>query len=184
MKLESKIYEEKMGKTLSQLQYELSTIRAGRANPAVLDKVTVDYYGAPTKISQLATVTVADARTIVIAPWDGSMLKKIEKAIQTSDIGINPANDGKVLRLVFPQVTEETRKQLTKQISKMGEDAKVAIRNIRRDANDKSKAMKKNSEMTEDELKQSDKAIQDLTDKYIKDIDAVTAKRSAEIMEV
>ena len=184
MKLESKIYEEKMGKTLSQLQYELSTIRAGRANPAVLDKVTVDYYGAPTKISQLATVTVADARTIVIAPWDGSMLKKVEKAIQTSDIGINPANDGKVLRLVFPQVTEETRKQLTKQISKMGEDAKVAIRNIRRDANEKSKAMKKNSEMTEDELKQSDKAIQDLTDKYIKDIDAVTAKRSAEIMEV
>ncbi len=184
MKLESKIYEEKMVKTLSQLQYELSTIRAGRANPAVLDKVTVDYYGAPTKISQLATVTVADARTIVIAPWDGSMLKKVEKAIQTSDIGINPANDGKVLRLVFPQVTEETRKQLTKQISKMGEDAKVAIRNIRRDANEKSKAMKKNSEMTEDELKQSDKAIQDLTDKYIKDIDAATAKRSAEIMEV
>ena len=184
MKLETKIYEEKMGKTLSQLQYELSTIRAGRANPAVLDKVTVDYYGAPTKISQLATVTVADARTIVISPWDGSMLKKIEKAIQTSDIGINPANDGKVLRLVFPQVTEETRRQLTKQISKMGEDAKVAIRNIRRDANDKSKAMKKNSEMTEDELKQSDKAMQDLTDKYIKDIDAATAKRSAEIMEV
>jgi ribosome recycling factor len=184
MKLETKIYEEKMGKTLSQLQYELSTIRAGRANPAVLDKVTVDYYGAPTKISQLATVTVADARTIVISPWDGSMLKKIEKAIQTSDIGINPANDGKVLRLVFPQVTEETRRQLTKQISKMGEDAKVAIRNIRRDANDKSKAMKKNSEMTEDEQKQSDKAMQDLTDKYIKDIDAATAKRSAEIMEV
>lgn len=184
MKLETKIYEEKMGKTLSQLQYELSTIRAGRANPAVLDKVTVDYYGAPTKISQLATVTVADARTIVISPWDGSMLKKVEKAIQTSDIGINPANDGKVLRLVFPQVTEETRRQLTKQISKMGEDAKVAIRNIRRDANDKSKAMKKNSEMTEDEQKQSDKAMQDLTDKYIKDIDAATAKRSAEIMEV
>ena len=184
MKLETKIYEEKMGKPLSQLQYELSTIRAGRANPAVLDKVTVDYYGAPTKISQLATVTVADARTIVISPWDGSMLKKIEKAIQTSDIGINPANDGKVLRLVFPQVTEETRRQLTKQISKMGEDAKVAIRNIRRDANDKSKAMKKNSEMTEDEQKQSDKAMQDLTDKYIKDIDAATAKRSAEIMEV
>jgi len=184
MKLETKIYEEKMGKTLSQLQYELSTIRAGRANPAVLDKVTVDYYGAPTKISQLATVTVADARTIVISPWDGSMLKKIEKAIQTSDIGINPANDGKVLRLVFPQVTEETRRQLKKQISKMGEDAKVAIRNIRRDANDKSKAMKKNSEMTEDEQKQSDKAMQDLTDKYIKDIDAATAKRSAEIMEV
>lgn len=184
MKLETKPYEEKMGKTLSQLQYELSTIRAGRANPAVLDKITVDYYGAPTKITQLATVSVADARTIVISPWDASMLKKIEKAIQTSDVGINPANDGKVLRLVFPQVTEETRKQLTKQISKMGEEAKVAIRNIRRDANDKSKAMKKNSEMTEDEQKQSDKAMQDLTDKFIKDIDATTAKRSAEIMEV
>ncbi|MBP5207058.1 MAG: ribosome recycling factor [Clostridia bacterium] len=184
MKLDNKPYEEKMGKTLAQLQYELSTIRAGRANPAVLDKVTVDYYGAPTKISQLATVTVTDARTIAISPWDGSMLKKIEKAIQTSDIGINPSNDGKVLRLVFPQVTEETRKQLTKQISKMGEEAKVAVRNIRRDANDKSKAMKKNSEMTEDEQKQSDKSIQELTDRFIKDIDAATAKRSAEIMEV
>ncbi len=184
MKLETKPYEEKMGKTLSQLQYELSTIRAGRANPAVLDKITVDYYGAPTKISQLATVTVADARTIVIAPWDASMLKKVEKAIQTSDIGINPANDGKVLRLVFPQVTEESRKQLTKQVLKMAEEAKVAIRNIRRDANDKSKAMKKNSEMTEDEQKQSDKAMQDLTDKFIKDIDATASKRNAEIMEV
>ena len=184
MKLETKPYEEKMGKTLSQLQYELSTIRAGRANPAVLDKITVDYYGAPTKISQLATVTIADARTIVIAPWDGSMLKKVEKAIQTSDIGINPANDGKVIRLVFPQVTEESRKQLTKQVLKMAEEAKVAIRNIRRDANDKSKTMKKNSEMTEDEQKQSDKAMQDLTDKYIKEIDAVAAKRNTEIMEV
>jgi len=184
MKLETKPYEEKMGKTLSQLQYELSTIRAGRANPAVLDKITVDYYGAPTKISQLATITIADARTIVIAPWDGSMLKKVEKAIQTSDIGINPANDGKVIRLVFPQVTEESRKQLTKQVLKMAEEAKVAIRNIRRDANDKSKTMKKNSEMTEDEQKQSDKAMQDLTDKYIKEIDAVAAKRNTEIMEV
>ncbi len=184
MKLETKPYEEKMGKTLSQLQYELSTIRAGRANPAVLDKITVDYYGAPTKISQLATVTVADARTIVIAPWDASMLKKVEKAIQTSDIGINPANDGKVMRLIFPQVTEERRKQLTKQVLKMAEEAKVAIRNIRRDANDKSKAMKKNSEMTEDEQKQSDKAMQDLTDKFIKDIDATASKRNAEIMEV
>ncbi len=184
MKLDTKPYEEKMGKTLSQLTYELSTIRAGRANPAVLDKVTVDYYGAPTKISQVATVSVTDARTIVISPWDGSMLKKVEKAIQTSDIGINPSNDGKVIRLVFPQVTEESRKQLTKQVLKMAEEAKVAVRNIRRDANDKSKAMKKNSEMTEDEQKQSDKSIQDLTDKYIKDIDAAAAKRNAEIMEV
>ena len=173
-----------MGKTLAQLQYDLSTIRAGRANTAVLDKITVDYYGAPTKIAQLATVTVTDARTIVIAPWDGSMTKSVEKAIQTSDLGINPANDGKVIRLVFPQVTEESRKQLTKQVLKMAEESKVAIRNIRRDANDKSKAMKKNSEMTEDEQKQSDKAIKDLTDKFIKDIDAAAAKRNAEIMEV
>ena len=184
MKLDTKPYEEKMGKTLSQLQYELSTIRAGRANPAVLDKITVDYYGAPTKISQVAALNVTDARTLVISPWDPSMLKKLEKAIQTSDIGINPANDGKVLRLIFPQVTEEVRRQLTKQISKMGEESKVAIRNIRRDANEKSKAMKKNSEMTEDEQKQSDKAMQDLTDKYIKEIDAAVAKRTKEIMEV
>ena len=184
MKLDSKPYEEKMGKTLAQLQYELSTIRAGRANPAVLDKITVDYYGAPTKLSQVATISVTDARTIVISPWDGSMLKKIEKAVQTSDIGINPANDGKVIRLVFPQVTEESRKQLTKQVLKMAEESKVAIRNIRRDANDKSKAMKKNSEMTEDEQKQSDKTMQDLTDKYIKEIDNAAAKRNAEIMEV
>lgn len=184
MKLDTKPYEEKMGKTLAQLQYDLSTIRAGRANTAVLDKITVDYYGAPTKIAQLATVTVTDARTIVIAPWDGSMTKSVEKAIQTSDLGINPANDGKVIRLVFPQVTEESRKQLTKQVLKMAEESKVAIRNIRRDANDKSKNMKKNSEMTEDEQKQSDKAIQDLTDKFIKDIDAAAAKRNAEIMEV
>ena len=176
--------EDRLKKTLDGLKKEYGTLRAGRAAPSLLDKVTVDYYGAPTKISQLATVTVTDARTIAISPWDGSMLKKIEKAIQTSDIGINPSNDGKVLRLVFPQVTEETRKQLTKQISKMGEEAKVAVRNIRRDANDKSKAMKKNSEMTEDEQKQSDKSIQELTDKVIKDIDAATAKRSAEIMEV
>ena len=184
MKLETKPYEEKMGKTLSQLQYELSTIRAGRANPAVLDKITVDYYGAPTKISQLATITIADARTIVIAPWDGSMLKKVEKAIQTSDIGINPANDGKVIRLVFPQVTEESRKQLTKQVLKMAEEAKVAIRNIRRDANDKSKTMKKNSEMTEDEQKQSDKAMQDLTDKYIKEIDKAAEDKEMDIMAI
>ena len=138
MKLDTTPYEEKMGKTLAQLQYELSTIRAGRANPAVLDKVTVDYYGVPTKISQVAAMNVTDARTLVISPWDPSMLKKLEKAIQTSDVGINPANDGKVLRLVFPQVTEEVRRQLTKQIAKMGEDSKVAIRNIRRERKEQS----------------------------------------------
>lgn len=184
MKLDVKPYEEKMKKTVSSLQYELSTIRAGRANPAALDKILVDYYGAPTKISQLASVNVPDARTIVITPWDPSVLKPLEKAILTSDLGITPANDGKVIRLSFPQLTEEVRKQLVKQIAKMGEGSKVAIRNVRRDANEKSKAMKKNSEMTEDEQKQSDKTVQDLTDKYIKEVDAVVDARSKEIMAV
>lgn len=184
MKLDVKPYEEKMKKTVSSLQYELSTIRAGRANPAALDKILVDYYGAPTKISQLASVNVPDARTIVITPWDPSVLKPLEKAILTSDLGITPANDGKVIRLSFPQLTEEVRKQLVKQIAKMGEGSKVAIRNVRRDANEKSKAMKKNSEMTEDEQKQSDKIVQDLTDKYIKEVDAVVDARSKEIMAV
>lgn len=184
MKLDVKPYEEKMKKTVSSLQYELSTIRAGRANPAALDKILVDYYGAPTKISQLASVNVPDARTIVITPWDPSVLKPLEKAILTSDLGITPANDGKVIRLSFPQLTEEVRKQLVKQIAKMGEGSKVAIRNVRRDANEKSKAMKKSSEMTEDEQKQSDKTVQDLTDKYIKEVDAVVDARSKEIMAV
>lgn len=184
MKLDVKPYEEKMKKTVSSLQYELSTIRAGRANPAALDKILVDYYGAPTKISQLASVNVPDARTIVITPWDPSVLKPLEKAILTSDLGITPANDGKVIRLSFPQLTEEVRKQLVKQIAKMGEGSKVAIRNVRRDANEKSKAMKKSSEMTEDEQKQSDKIVQDLTDKYIKEVDAVVDARSKEIMAV
>lgn len=184
MKLDVKPYEEKMQKTVSSLSYELSTIRAGRANPSALDKILVDYYGAPTKISQLASINVPDARTIVITPWDPSVLKPLEKAILTSDLGINPQNDGKVIRLSFPQLTEEVRIQLTKQVAKMGEASKVAIRNIRRDANEKSKAMKKNSEMTEDEQKQSDKLTQDLTDKYIKEIDNVVAARTKEIMAV
>ena len=184
MKLETKEYEAKMQKTIASYTENLSTIRAGRANPDVLKKVNVDYYGSPTSIASIAEIKVADARTIVITAWDKSAMKGIEKAILTSDIGIHPQNDGSCIRLTFPPMTEERRKELTKQIAKMGEDAKVAVRNIRRDANDKVKAMKKNSEMTEDEAKLSDKNIQDLTDKIIKDIDAITASKSKEIMEI
>ena len=184
MKLDTKIYEEKMKKTISSLSENLSTIRAGRANPDVLKKVSVDYYGSPTPISSIAEIKVTDARTLTITAWDKSIMKGIEKAILTSDIGINPQNDGTCIRLSFPPTTEARRKELAKQISKLGEDAKVAIRNIRRDANDKVKADKKNSVMTEDEAKQSDKLVQDLTDKYIKEIDTVTATKTKEIMEI
>ena len=184
MKLETKEYEAKMQKTIASYTENLSTIRAGRANPDVLKKVNVDYYGSPTPIASIAEIKVADARTIVITAWDKSAMKGIEKAILTSDIGIHPQNDGSCIRLTFPPMTEERRKELTKQIAKMGEDAKVAVRNIRRDANDKVKAMKKNSEMTEDEAKASDKTIQDLTDKYIKEIDVITAQKTKEIMEI
>jgi len=184
MKLNTKEYEEKMKKSLDVYDSELASIRVGRASAAVLDKITVDYFGTPTKINQMAEVKATDARTLQITPWDASTLKNIEKAILASDVGINPQNDGKALRLVFPQLTEERRKELSKQVSKMGEDAKVALRNIRRDANDKVKDMKKKSEMTEDEAKQSEKAVQDLTDKYIKEVDAVTAKKDKEIMSI
>ncbi len=184
MKLDAKIYEEKMKKSVDSYADALSTIRAGRANPDVLKKITVEYYGAPTAISSIAEIKVTDARTIVITAWDKSALKGIEKGILTSDLGINPQNDGSCIRLAFPPMTEERRRDLTKQVSKMGEEAKIAVRNIRRDANDKAKAMKKNSEMTEDEMKQSDKEIQDLTDKYVKQIDAVTSNKSKEIMEI
>lgn len=184
MKLDTKFYEEKMKKSIESYKYELGSIRAGRANASVLERINVDYYGMPTPITQIGTVSVPDARTIVIQPWDSSTLKGIEKAILTSDLGITPANDGKVVRLVFPQLTEDRRKELKKQVSKMGEDAKVAIRNIRRDAMDKAKDMKKNSEMTEDEQKASEKSVQDLTDKYIKEVDVVTAAKEKEIMEI
>ena len=184
MKLDTKVYEEKMKKTIASYQDNLSTIRAGRANPDVLKKITVDYYGAPSSISSIAEVKVTDARTITITAWDKSIMKGIEKAIQTSDLGINPQNDGSCIRLSFPPMTEDRRRDLSKQISKMGEEAKVAIRNIRRDANDKVKADKKNSIMTEDEAKASDKLVQDLTDKYIKEIDNVTAAKTKEIMEI
>lgn len=184
MKLDTRDYETKMKKTIAAYTENLSTIRAGRANPDVLKKISVDYYGSPTPISSIAEIKVADARTIVITAWDKSAMKGIEKAILTSDLGINPQNDGSCLRLSFPPTTEERRRELSKQISKMGEDAKVAIRNIRRDANDKIKALKKDSEMTEDEAKASDKAVQDLTDKFIKEVDAVTANKTKEIMEI
>ena len=184
MKLDCTEFEAKMKKSVSAYESALADIRAGRANPGLLDKIAVDYYGTPTKINQMAEVKVSDARTIVITPWDGSTMKKIEKAILASDLGITPQNDGKVIRLSFPQLTEERRRELTKQVSKLGEDAKVAIRNIRREANDLSKKQKKDGDMTEDELKASDKAVQDLTDKYIKNIDEVTARKNKELMEI
>ena len=184
MKLDTRDYETKMKKSVAAYSENLSTIRAGRANPDVLKKINVDYYGSPTPISSIAEIKVADARTIVITAWDKSAMKGIEKAILTSDLGINPQNDGSAIRLSFPPTTEERRRELSKQISKLGEDAKVAIRNIRRDANDKVKAQKKDGDMTEDEAKASDKTVQDLTDKYIKEIDAITAQKTKEIMEI
>lgn len=184
MKLDTKEYEGKMKKSIEVYKESLSVIRAGRANTAVISKITVDYYGSPTAITQMAEVKVTDPKTLVISPWDASTLKNIEKAILASDVGLTPVNDGKMLRLTFPQLTEERRREIKKSIAKMSEEAKVAIRNIRRDANDKSKAMKKNSEMTEDEQKQSDKSIQDLTDKFIKEIETITAAKEKEIMEI
>lgn len=184
MKEQYKPFEEKMQKSINALEKELATIRAGRANPAVLDKVVVDYYGAPTPINQMAAVSVSDARILVIQPWDMSSLKAIEKAILASDIGINPTNDGRVIRIAFPQLTEERRKELTKQISKYGEEGKVAIRSIRRDGIDKFKTMKKNSEITEDDLKEAEKDFQNLTDKYCKLVDEVIVKKQKEIMEI
>ncbi len=184
MKLDTKEYEVKMKKSISSYSENLSTIRAGRATPDVLKKIEVEYYGSPTAISSIAEIKVTDARTLTVTAWDKSAMKGIEKAILTSDLGIHPQNDGTCIRLTFPPMTEERRRELSKQISKMGEDTKVAIRNIRRDANDKIKAQKKDSEMTEDEAKQSDKLIQDLTDKYIKEIDVITAAKTKEIMEI
>ena len=177
-------YEEKMKKTLGSLEAELTTIRAGRANPHILDKLTVDYYGSPTPIQQVANITVPEARMIQIQPWESSLIKGIEKAILTSDLGLNPNNDGKVIRLVFPELTEERRKDLVKDVKKKGEAAKVAVRNIRRDANDKLKAMKKASEITEDDLKNLENDCQKITDKYIAEIDKITAEKEKEIMSV
>jgi len=184
MKLDTKEFEAKMKKTLEVYEDNLGSVRVGRANANVLARVNVDYYGAPTPINQVADVRVADPRTLTITPWDAKLNKAIEKAILASDVGITPSNDGKTIRLMFPQLTEERRKELKKQTAKMGEDSKVALRNIRREANDKCKEMKKASEMNEDEQKASEKAVQDLTDKYIKLVDDITAKKEKEIMEI
>lgn len=184
MKLDTKEFSERMQKSIDSYKSELALIRAGRANPDVLNRITVDYYGAPSPLSTVASISVSDARTLVIQPWDMSLLKQIERAILASDVGITPNNDGKVIRLVFPQPNEERRREMAKDIARMGEGAKVAIRNIRRDANDKTKAMKKNSEMTEDEAKASDKSVQDITDKFIAEVDRITADKTKEVMEL
>lgn len=184
MKINTFEHEEKMKKALVAFESNLSTIRAGQANPAVLARVSFEYYGAPTPLNTMADIKVVDSKTIAIMPYDGSTLKAMEKAILASDVGITPTNDGKIIRLVFPQPTEERRRELSKQVEKMAEDAKVAVRNIRRDAMDLCKKMKKNSEMTEDEQKASEKLIQDLTDKYIKSIDEITARKVKEVMAI
>ncbi len=177
-------YTEKMQKSLDNLDREFNSIRAGRANPHVLDRIKVDYYGTPTPIQQVGNVTVPDPRSITIQPWEPSMLKVIEKAIQQSDIGINPSNDGKVIRLVFPELTEERRKDLVKDVKKKGEAAKVAIRNIRRDANDFLKKENKASEITEDELKEQQTKVQKETDKFVKKVDEAIDRKSKEILTV
>ena len=184
MKLNTKDYEAKMAKAVANYQENLATVRAGQANSAVLNKVNFEYWGAPTPITSMADIRVADAKTLTVTPYDATTLKAMEKAILASDIGITPTNDGKVIRLVFPQPTEERRRELVKQIQKFGEEAKVAVRNIRRDANDMCKKMKKDGEMTEDEQKASEKSVQDLTDKFTKEIDAITEKKESEIMKI
>lgn len=175
---------EKMDKTIGVLKEELANIRAGRANPHLLDKLTVEYYGVPTPVSQVANISIPEARQIVIQPWDAKLLSAIEKAIYASNIGLNPNNDGKIIRLIFPPLTEERRIELTKQVKKDGENAKVAIRQIRRDAMENFKKMKKNSEITEDDLKDAEKDVQEITDGYIEDIDKIVAAKVNEIMEI
>lgn len=177
-------YENKMKKTVEVLQSQFAAVRAGRANPGVLKQITVEYYGTPSPINQIANIASPDPRTLTIQPWDPSSLKIIEKAILASDLGINPQNDGRVIRLVFPQLTEERRKELIKQVKKYGEEGKVAIRNIRRDAMENFKAMKKKSELTEDDLKDVEKELQKLTDDYIKEIDKVTEAKEKELLEI
>lgn len=177
-------YEQKMTKTLKGFEEELTTIRAGRANPHILDKITVDYYGSPTPIQQVANITVPEARMIQIQPWESSLIKGIEKAILTSDLGLNPNNDGKLIRLVLPELTEERRKELVKDVKKKGEAAKVAVRNVRRDANDTLKKMEKSTDITEDERKEGEEKIQKMTDKYVAKIDKSVENKSKEIMTV
>ena len=184
MEKTKKNLEERSKKTIAILKEDLNTVRAGRANPALLDKVTVDYYGSPTPLKNLANISVPDPRTLLIAPFDPKSIGEIEKAINVANIGINPSNDGKAVRLVIPQVTEERRKELTKTVMKMGEDSKVAIRNLRREANDEMKKLEKNHEITEDELKKALDDIQKATDKTTKEIDEIIAAKDKEIMEV
>jgi ribosome recycling factor len=174
----------RMQSATDRLASEYAAIQAGRANASVLDKITVDYYGTATPIAQVAAISVSEARVLVIQPWDISILPMIEKAIQKSDIGINPQNDGKIIRLIFPQLTEDRRKEISKEISSMAEESKIAIRNIRRDAMDKAKNMKKSSEITEDELKQGEKKIQDLTDKFCKQIDNMCSAKTTQVMSI
>ena len=181
---EIKEYEEKMSKSLDSLKEEFSSIRAGRANPHILDKIKVDYYGAPTSLQQVANISVPEARMIQIQPWESSLIKEIEKAILVSDLGITPNNDGKVIRLVFPELTEDRRKELVKDIKKKGENTKVAIRNIRRDANDAIKKLSKDTDMAEDEVKKNEDSIQKLTDKYVAQVDKMIDEKSKEIMTV
>lgn len=176
--------EVKMQKSIEALNNEYASIRAGRANPAILDKIKVEYYGTPTPIAQLGNISVPEARTLLIQPWDATVLKEIEKEIQKSDIGINPTNDGKVIRLNFPPLTEERRKALVKDVSKIAENAKVAIRNIRRDAIDKIKALKKDNKITEDDVKDAEDKIQKLTDKYVKNADDIAKEKEKEILTV
>ena len=177
-------YDEKMLKTIEVVKANFAAVRAGRANAGVLDRITVEYYGTPTPLNQVANIGSPDPRTLTIQPYDMSLLKPIEKAIQTSDLGINPQNDGRVIRLAFPQLTEERRKELTKQVRKYGEEGKVALRNIRRDAMDDIKKKTKKSELTEDDQKKLEKELQDMTDKRCKDIDELTAKKEKELMAV
>lgn len=179
-----KTAEEKMGKTVASLEKEYASVRAGRANPSIIDRLAIDYYGSPTPVSQVASVSVVEARSLLIQPWDTSLLKPIEKAVLTSDIGINPVNDGKSIRLNFPPLNEERRKELVKEVHHMAEEAKVAIRSIRRDAIEKIKAKKKNSELTEDEVKKGENDAQKLTDKFVKTIEDVAAAKEKEILEI
>ena len=184
MSVDFKEFSRKMDRTLEHLGEDFDAVRAGRANAKVLDRITVEYYGSETPLNGVATISSPDARTLVITPWDTKLLKEIQKAIQTSDLGINPQNDGRVIRLIFPQLTEERRKDLSKQVKKYAEDAKVAMRNIRRDGMDYVKKLKKNNEITEDDQKKAEKDLQDMLDKYIKKVDAALAAKDKELMAI
>ena len=184
MSVDFKEFSRKMDRTLEHLTEDFDAVRAGRANAKVLDRITVQYYGSDTPLNGVATISSPDARTLVITPWDSKLLKDIQKAIQISDLGINPQNDGRVIRLVFPQLTEERRKDLAKQVKKYAEDSKVALRNIRRDGMDYVKKLKKNSEITEDDQKKAEKDLQDMLDKYIKKVDAALANKEKELMSI